>query len=311
MLFPWGDGRPYHSYAAYCRRVFGGPVRKLPVDGGFTCPNRDGTLGRGGCAFCDNAAFAPRYCDRRLTVAEQLDAGIAFYRSRGRRAERCLAYFQSFSNTYAPLDRLRRLYDGALAHPAVCGLAVSTRPDCVDGRRLDLLADRARGRYVCLELGVESLSDEALGAVNRGHGFAASERAVRAAADRGLAVAAHLIVGLPGDATPPEALAGALNALPLALVKFHQLQLFDGTELARRHAARPWPLLSEEEYAGYLEATLRRLRPDIAVERLSGEVPPRYLAVRPWRESAGPFAFRFERRLAARGVRQGDLWSPF
>ena len=178
MAYPWGDTRRFNSYAGYFRRLFGGRVQKLSVDAGFTCPNRDGRIGRGGCTFCNNGAFTPSYCNPAKSIRQQIDEGIAFHRWRYRGAQRYLVYFQSYSNTYAPLERLQTLYGEALSHPDVAGLIVGTRPDCVDDPTLDLLASLARDRYVAVEYGIESTFDATLRAVNRGHDFACARRAV-------------------------------------------------------------------------------------------------------------------------------------
>ena len=199
MTYPWGDTRRFNSYAGYFRRLFGCRVQKLSVDAGFTCPNRDGTIGKGGCTFCNNGAFTPSYCMPSKSVGQQVAEGIEFHRNRYRTARRYLVYFQSFSNTYAPLERLKTLYDEALAHPDVAGIVVGTRPDCVDERKLDWFASLARDRYVALEYGIESTFDATLRAVNRGHDFACARRAVEITAERGLAVGAHFILGLPGE----------------------------------------------------------------------------------------------------------------
>ena len=156
MTYPWGDTRRFNSYAGYFRRLFGCRVQKLSVDAGFTCPNRDGTIGEGGCTFCNNGAFTPSYCMPSKSVGQQIAEGIEFHRNRYRSAQRYLVYFQAFSNTYAPLERLKRLYDEALAHPGVAGIVVGTRPDCVDERKLDYFAGLARDRYVALEYGIGS-----------------------------------------------------------------------------------------------------------------------------------------------------------
>ena len=198
-VYSWGDGRPWHSYAAYCRRHFGGRVRKIAVDAGLSCPNRDGTIGSEGCTFCDNRAFTPSYCSPRKSLARQIDEGIAFHAARGRDEGLCLAYFQPFSNTHAPVTRLRELYAEALDHPRISGLVIGTRPDCVDDEKLDLLAELARKHYVAVEYGVESTCDETLRAVRRGHDFAAARQAIAASAARGLHVGAHFILGLPGE----------------------------------------------------------------------------------------------------------------
>lgn len=167
-----GRHAPFNSYAGYFRRTFGGRVQKVAVNAGFTCPNRDGTVGTGGCTFCNNGAFTPSYCQPAKSVTQQIDEGIEFHRRRYRTAERYLAYFQSYSNTYAPVERLRELYDEALSHPLVTGVVVGTRPDCVDEEKLDLFASLARDKYVAIEYGIESTDDATLRAVNRGHDFA-------------------------------------------------------------------------------------------------------------------------------------------
>ena len=216
MTYPWGDTRRFNSYAGYFRRLFGCRVQKLSVDAGFTCPNRDGTIGEGGCTFCNNGAFTPSYCMPSKSVGQQIAEGIEFHRNRYRSAQRYLVYFQAFSNTYAPLERLKRLYDEALAHPGVAGIVVGTRPDCVDERKLDYFAGLARDRYVALEYGIESTFDATLRAVNRGHDFACARRAVEMTAARGLHVGAHFILGLPGE-TDAMLLdqVERINALPL------------------------------------------------------------------------------------------------
>ena len=184
MIYPWGDSRRFNSYAGYFRRTFGSRVQKLSVDAGFGCPNRDGTISTGGCTFCNNGAFTPSYCSPAKSVRQQIEEGIEFHRRRYRAAGRYLVYFQAYSNTHAPLARLRELYAEALAHPLVAGLVIGTRPDCVDEEKLDYLAGLARDRYVAVEYGIESTSDATLRAVNRGHDFAAARRAVEMTAAR-------------------------------------------------------------------------------------------------------------------------------
>ena len=198
-MYAWGDHRRFNSYSGYFRRTFGGRVQKISVDAGFTCPNRDGKISEGGCTFCNNGAFTPSYCIPAKSIGRQIAEGIEFHGRRYRAASRYLVYFQSFSNTYAPLERLRALYGEALAYPGVAGIVIGTRPDCVDAEKLDYLAEIARDRYVAVEFGIESTCDETLRAVNRGHDFACARRAVEMAAERGLHVGAHFILGLPGE----------------------------------------------------------------------------------------------------------------
>ncbi len=279
MIYPWGDSRRYNSYAGYFRRVFGGRVQKLSADAGFTCPNRDGTIAEGGCTFCNNGAFTPSYCIPSKGIRRQIEEGIEFHRRRYRGASRYLVYFQSFSNTYAPLERLRTLYAEALAHPEVAGIVVGTRPDCIDEEKLDYFAVLARTHYVAIEYGIESTCDETLRAVNRGHDFATACRAVQMTAERGLHVGAHFILGLPGESDEMlVAQTSLINALPLTTVKFHQLQIFRDTPMAAQYDADPgqfrfWTL---DEYIALFTEILRRLRPSLVVERFASEAPPRY-----------------------------------
>ena len=287
------DGKRYHAEKV--------PGLKLVVDAGFTCPH-------GRCSFCDNGAFHPAYSTSSKSIMQQLDEGIAFHAARGRAYGPCLAYFQSFSNTFAPLDRLREVYAEALAHPAVSGIVIGTRPDCVDADKLNYIASLGCAR---IEYGIESCRDETLLRVHRGHDFACAERAVRETAERGIPVCGHFILGLPGE-TQETLLedVSRINALPLDSIKFHQLQILKGTPMAEEFATRPedfvrWTL---EEYIDLLVDILERLRPDIAVGRLAASVPPRYLAVPGWGVRASDLHQLLERRLLERDGWQGKAY---
>ena len=274
MLF-----KPY----SYTER-YGMRLQRLTLDGGFTCPNRDGTLGTGGCTFCDNAAFHPSYTQGK-SIPDQIDAGIAFHTARGRKADGYLAYFQAFSNTYAPIDVLRERYEAALSHPAVRGLVIGTRPDCIDGEKLDYLSSiKERGKIVEVEYGIESVYDLTLRRINRGHDFACTRRAVMETASRGLTTGGHIILGLPGETR--EMLlqeAGILSALPLDYLKFHQLQILKGTPMASEYKERPGDFLrpGPQEYIDLLAEIITRLRPDIAIGRIASSVPPSFTDA-PW-----------------------------
>lgn len=274
------------------------PGQKLVVDAGFTCPH-------GRCTFCDNAAFHPSYSVPSKSITQQIDEGIAFHAARGRTQGPYLAYFQSFSNTFAPLERLKAVYGEALAHPAVEGLVISTRPNCVDAEKLDYIASLS---CVRMEYGIESCRDETLRRVHRGHDFACTERAVRETAARGIPVGGHWILGLPGETreTLLEDVAH-INALPLDTVKFHQLQILKGTPMAAEFAERPGDFVrwSLPEYIDLLAGLIERLRPDIAVGRLAASVPPRYLAVPGWGVKATALSTLLEARLRERDTWQG------
>lgn len=315
MPYPWGDDRRFNSYAAYFKRTFGGRMQKVTINAGFSCPNRDGTLSTGGCTFCRNDAFTPSYCQSEKSITQQIEEGIEFHRHRYRTAQRYLAYFQSFSNTYAPLERLRRCYDEALAHPDVAGIVVGTRPDCIDEQKLDYFASLAQQKYVMLEYGVESCYDATLKRINRGHDFATAERAIRLTAERGIHCGAHFILGLPGESDEMliEQVA-KINALPLTTIKFHQLQLFKDTAMAAEYDAHPdkFRFWSVEEYIALFVEIVRRLRPDIVVERFAGEAPPRYHHTEGWGLVRNEtLLMMLDKELERKNVHQGDIFNIF
>ena len=306
--------RRYNAFTDKLREKYGSRVQKLVVDAGFCCPNRDGTLARGGCTYCDNNAFHPNYSTPDKSISQQLAEGVEFHRRRYPRAAKYLAYFQPYSNTYAPLERLKELYGEALAYPGVVGLAIGTRPDCLDSEKLDYLASlKASGKEILLEIGIESCYDETLSHINRCHSWAQAEEAVRAAAERGLEPGAHFIFGLPGETRQMMLEAAAkINSLPLGSVKFHQLQIIKGTAMEREFAEHPerfvtWTL---PEYIDFFVDFLELLRPDLAVERFAGEVPPRFVNSTPWGLVRNVELLRMlESRLDERNTYQGRYFS--
>ena len=302
----------YNSYIGYFKKTYGERLQKVVVDAGFTCPNRDGLAGTGGCTYCDNAAFHPGYSTAGIPIHEQIDEGIKFHRVRYRKAEKFLAYFQPYSNTYAPLERLREVYEEALSHPLVAGIVIGTRPDCVDEDKLDYLASLARDHVVVIEYGIESVYDRTLQRINRGHSFEDAVRAVEMTAARGLTQGAHFIFGLPGE-TVGDMLGYApiINKLPLHSVKFHQLQIVRGTAMEKEFAARPsdFVTFSLDEYLDFIADLLERLRPDLYIERFAGEVPPRFVNSTPWGLLRNTELIRLlEQRLEQRNTFQGRLF---
>ena len=295
--------------AGYYKERYGRRLQKVVVDAGFTCPNRDGSKGRGGCTFCDNRAFHPGYSTPGKPIGVQIDEGIEFHGRRYRNAQEFLAYFQPYSNTYAPLPRLRELYEEALSHPKVSGIVIGTRPDCVDTPLLDYLAELSRRAVVMVEYGVESCRNETLAHINRGHTWEDAIWAVTETARRGIPVCGHFILGLPGE-TPQLILesAEAINGLPLTGVKFHQLQLIKGTAMEEEARLFPerfttWPL---QQYIDFMVDLVERLRPDLYIERIAGEVPPRFVQATPWGLIRNTELLRmFERRLEERDTHQG------
>lgn len=307
--YPWGTARRYNSSSDYFKREFGGRVQKVSVNAGFTCPNRDGSIGTGGCTYCNNLAFSPSYCRADKPVALQVAEGIEFHRKRYRRAERYIAYFQSYTNTYARAGELRKIYEEALAVPGVIGLVAGTRPDCVDDDILDLFAELSGKYYTAIEYGIESCYDRTLRAINRGHDFGAPVSAIIRTAERGIRVGGHIIFGLPGE-TRDEMLAEAalLSRLPLDNIKFHQLQIVRGTAVARQYSEDPesFSLFGLDEYLDFMVEFTERLSPRIIIERFAGEVPLRYLAGKlRWGIRNDQVVVRFEKRLEERDSWQG------
>lgn len=332
-MFP--DGKRYNTFVGYFKRKYGERLQKIVLDAGFTCPNRDGTLGRGGCTYCDNAAFHPAYSTAGKSLHRQMDEGIEFHKVRYRTTEHYLAYFQAYSNTYAPLERLRSLYEEALRHPSVVGIVIGTRPDCVDVQKLDYLAELAGGRImknwsrelsgdgssnagirtapiVIVEYGIESCYDSTLLHINRGHDFATARRAVEMTAQRGIDVGAHFILGLPGE-TRRMMLDSCemINSLPLRSVKFHQLQIVKGTRMEKEYAEHPenFERFTLDGYIDFFTDMLERLRPDLFIERFAGEVPPRFVNETPWGLIRNVELLRMlDSRLQERHTWQGRLY---
>jgi radical SAM protein (TIGR01212 family) len=305
------DGKRYNSFVGYFKRKYGERLQKIVIDAGFTCPNRDGKVGRGGCTYCDNAAFHPSYSTAGKSLHQQMDEGIEFHKVRYRTTEHYLAYFQSFSNTYAPLERLKVLYEEALSHPQVVGIVIGTRPDCVDEEKLDYIASLAKEKVVIVEYGIESCYDTTLSRINRGHDFETARRAVRMTAERGIDVGVHFILGLPGETRQMMLDSCALiNELPIRSVKFHQLQIVKGTKMEEEYARVPqdFERFSLDEYLDFFVDMLERLRPDLFIERFVGEVPPRFVNETPWGLIRNVELLRLlEKRLEKRDTWQGRL----
>ena len=305
------EGKRYNSFVGYFKRKYGERLQKIVLDAGFTCPNRDGSVGRGGCTYCDNAAFHPSYSTAGKSLRQQMDEGIEFHKVRYRTTEHYLAYFQSYSNTYAPLDKLKVLYEEALSHPQVVGIVIGTRPDCVDETKLDYLASLAKDHVVIVEYGIESCYDRTLERINRGHDFETARKAVEMTAARGIDVGVHFILGLPGETRQMMLDACTMiNDLPIRSVKFHQLQIVKGTEMEKEFARCPqdFERFTLEEYLDFFVDMLERLRPSLSIERFVGEVPPRFVNETPWGLIRNVELLRLlDLRLEERATWQGRL----
>lgn len=260
-------------------------MQKVAVDAGFTCPNRDGTKGVGGCTYCDNNAFNPSYCTPVEPLKSQIEKGIEFHRVRYRRASKYLVYFQPYSNTYAPLEKLKELYEEALSYPDVAGLVIGTRPDCIDEAKLDYLAELSARYFIQVEYGVESCYDKTLIRINRMHDYSLSERVIKQTHEYGINTGAHFIFGLPGEsANEMLAYAEMISRLPLDSVKFHQLQIVKGTKIEQDFLNNPadFHQFSLEGYVQFAVSLAERLKPSIVIERFAGEVPPRFIELTNW-----------------------------
>jgi uncharacterized protein len=310
-MYPWGHQRRFNSYAEYFRKIFGGRVQKLAINAGFTCPNRDGSKGTGGCTYCDNDAFNPSYCLPEKSIRAQIEEGIEFHARRYRRASRYLAYFQPYSNTYAPLDKLKEVYSQALSFPEIAGLVIGTRPDCIDEEKLEFFQELSSSHYIMLEYGIESCYDQTLKRINRGHSYEDAVRALEVTSHYGIKSGVHIIFGLPGE-TKDDMMneVGILSALPINNIKFHQLQIIKGTRMAEEFKTRPgdFTRFTLDEYIEFIIDFVEKLNPAFVIERFAGEVPPRYLEGPGWGLIRNDqILAKIEKRMQERQTWQGKL----
>ena len=312
-IYDWGHERRFNAYSNYFRRIYGARVQKVSIDAGFTCPNRDGTKGIGGCSYCNNDAFNPSYCMPSKSVSQQIGEGIKFHKWRYNEAVSYLAYFQAYSNTYSTLADLKRLYEEALNYPGVIGLIIGTRPDCVDDAKLDYLKELSAKYYIAVEYGIESCYNKTLNRINRGHTFEEAVAAVEKTASLGINTGAHFILGLPGE-TRKEMLnqVSIISDLPLTTVKFHQLQIIKGTKMEDEFINNPgdFELFTWEEYLEFFVKFLERLNPEFVVERFTGEAPPRYLTGEGWgKKRTDQIVNLVEKKLEQLDTWQGRLYN--
>ena len=272
----------YNDFGTWIRQRFPFRVQKIAVDAGFTCPNRDGRLSTGGCVYCDNRTFNPSYCNPLKSVTEQLEEGKRFFQ-RKYPDMKYLAYFQAFTNTYAPVSKLRKLYEEALCVPDVVGLVIGTRPDCVSDELLDYLEELNRRTFLLMEYGVETANDATLRLINRGHDFACARQAVERTHQRGILTGAHVILGLPGeDAAESLRQASVISSLPIDILKIHQLQIVKGTRLAALYEEKPFHVYTVEEYLDLIARYISLLRDDLILERFVSQCPPDKLIAPRW-----------------------------
>ena len=300
----------YNDYGSFLQQHFAGKVQKISINGGFTCPNRDGTVGRGGCTFCNNQTFNPDYCRSELSVTEQLQEGIRFF-ARKYPTMRYLAYFQAYTSTYDNIDRLIARYEEALSVEGVVGIIIGTRPDCMPPALLDYLAQLAQRTFVTVEYGVESTIDTTLQRINRGHDYASAVEAITRTAQAGIITGAHLILGLPGESRNDMlSHATRLSQLPLHTIKLHQLQLIRGTVMGYEYEAHPqqFDIPDSDTYIDLAIDFTELLRPDIVIERFVSQSPAELLLAPHWGVKNHEFTARLLRRMRERDAYQGSRW---
>ena len=297
----------YNELSTWFASIFSCKVQKISLNAGFTCPNRDGTVGYGGCTYCNNQTFNPAYCKTEKSVTQQLEEGKQFF-ARKYPDMKYLAYFQAYTNTYGELQELKRKYEEALSVPGVVGLVIGTRPDCMPDELLDYLTALNQRTFLIVEYGVESTDNETLKRINRGHTFEVAEEAIRRTAERGIWVGAHIILGLPGETK--EMLmhqAELLSTLPLKTLKLHQLQLIKGTRMAAEYAANPtdFHLYTADEYIDLAIDYVEHLRPDMVLERFVSQSPKELLIAPDWGLKNHEFTDKVKKRMRERDSWQG------
>lgn len=302
---------PYQKYSAHLKAKFQTSVRKISIDAGFTCPNRDGSQALGGCTFCNNQSFTPLNTRKSKTIHHQISEGISYF-SQSKSKTKFLAYFQAFTNTYAPIEILRQKYLEALAHPEVIGLVIGTRPDCLGDEVLDLLEELANKHSVTLEIGIESTNEITLRRIRRGHTFKQVVDAFKRAQGRGIELGAHLIIGLPGESKDDfYEHARLVSQLPIHILKIHQLQIIQGTQLARDYMAdaTEFHLFEKDQYIEFMSDFIRRIRPNIIIERISSQSPSDLLIAPRWGIYTNNILMQqMSNKMILTNTTQGDLY---
>ena len=299
----------YYDYGTWIRQQFPFRVQKISIDAGFSCPNRDGRIGYGGCIYCDNRTFNPAYCNHQKSITEQLEEGKLFF-ARKYPQMKYLAYFQAYTNTYADIPTLRRMYEEALNVEDVVGIVIGTRPDCISDELLDYLEELNTRTFLMVEYGIESANDDTLRFIHRGHTFACSRTAVEKTKARGILTGGHIILGLPGeDAQESLRQAPIISSLPLDILKIHQMQIIKGTQLARIYQEHPFPLYTVDEYIRLISEYIQRLRPNLILERFVSQSPANMLVAPHWGLKNYEFTHRLIHFLHETGAYQGQIES--
>ncbi len=301
--------KPYNDFASWISKRFNFKVQKISIDAGFTCPNRDGLVGFGGCTFCDNNTFNPSYCDKTKSITTQIKEGKNFFKRKYPNM-RFLAYFQAFTNTYGDIDTLKAKYYEALSQEDVVGIVIGTRPDAVNDKILDFLEDLSKKTLVIVEYGIESTSNETLKKINRGHSFECSQNAIISTSQRGIIVGGHVILGLPNEDEKEILLqAKLISTLPLDILKIHQLQIIKGTSLEKEYQKKPFHLYLVDEYIELLSKYISYLKPDLVLDRFVSQAPKELIVGPDWGLKNYEFTSRFMNYLLKNGIYQGMNFS--
>ncbi|MBN1598017.1 MAG: TIGR01212 family radical SAM protein [Bacteroidales bacterium] len=311
MTYSWGHNRRINAASNYLKKKFGERIQKVTIDAGFTCPNRDGTISTGGCAYCNNNAFNPAYCNPGKSITLQMEEGIAFHEKRYKNAGSYFAYFQAYSNTYASINILKSFYEEALAHKKVTGLIIGTRPDCIDDEKLEYLTLLSEKYYVVIEYGIESVYDETLNYINRGHDFESAVKALELTKKYGVKSGAHIIFGLPGETRKQMAESvEIISKLPLHTVKFHQLQIIKDTRFEKEYIQHPekFDLFSFKNYIEFISEYISKLNPEFIIERVAGETQPRNNLGLTWGLRYDQVLKQVEEELKRRDFWQGKFY---
>lgn len=302
---------PYLNYNTLLKEKFGSRVQKISINAGFTCPNRDGNLGYGGCTYCNNQSFSPNFKKDVDPIQDQIDQNIIFFNKRYK-SQKYLAYFQSYTNTYDSVENLQKIYGEALKHPKIDGIVVGTRPDCVSDDLLDYFAELAQEKYVMIEYGIESTNNKTLEFIRRGHNYQSSIKAIEATAKRNIHTGAHLILGLPGESNEEIIKhASEVSKLPLNTLKLHQLQLVKGTIMAKQFKTNPewFSLYSKDEYINLVSDFVENLNPAIAIERFISQSPLRLLIAPTWGIKNFEFANELSNYMISKKCYQGKKYN--
>ncbi len=307
---PWRQaGLRFYSYRFRLKELFGTRVQKVSIDAGFTCPNVDGTVAKGGCTFCDNRSFSPSRRLPRADIRGQIEQSLARMRNRYTDCEKFIAYFQPATNTYAPVERLRPLYEQALAHPQVVGLAVGTRPDCVPDDVIGLLNEFGERTYVSVEYGMQTMHDRSLEWMNRGCGHDSMIDAMQRSQLRKFEISAHAILDLPGESHADMlATARELARLEVDGVKLHNLYCVKNTKLADQVATGEVKLMEQADYVKTVVDFIELLPPTMVIERLSGDAPPDYFIGPKWCLNKGAVKREIDAEMERRDTWQGKFW---